>query len=145
LIETNRAAVRPPADLTVSVTNVGAAGTFLAPDAVTLTLHFDRPGFDAIAPGQFDAVDARLQNAPNAAFDTALRSSPARANLLRCRKFHLAPGETAVFGPIRLPADGSTQVHGEWTAKSPGNFTLLHGEIPLTALTQATVPESLSP
>jgi hypothetical protein len=136
LIETNRAAVRPPADLTIRVTNVGSASTFLATDAVSLTLSFDRPGFDTIAPGQFDAVEARLQTDPAAPFETALRSSLARANMLQCRKFHLAAGETAVFGPIRLPADGSTQVHGVWTAKSPGNFTLLHGEVPLTILTQ---------
>ncbi len=134
LIETHRVATRPPADLTVTVTNIGNASTFLAPDAVTLTLTFDRPGFDSIAPGQFDAVEARLQNDPNGAFETALRSSPARANLLRCRKFHLAAGESAVFGPIRLPADSAMQVQGAWTAKSPGNFTLLRGEIPLTTL-----------
>ncbi len=137
LIETGRHATRPPADLLVTVTNVGSASTFLAPDAVTLTLVFDRPGFTDIAPGGFDSVEARLQNDPTAAFDTALRASPARANLLRCRKFHLAAGESVTFGPLRLPADGSTQVHGEWTAKSPGNFTTLHGETPLTALTSS--------
>jgi hypothetical protein len=135
LIETSRSAAHPPSDLTVRVTNIGNASTFLAPDAVTLTLRFNRPGFDAIAPGQFDAVEARFQSDPTAPFETALRSSPTRANRLRIRKFHLAAGETAVFGPIRLPADGSTQVDGEWTAKCPGDFTLQRGAMPPMALT----------
>jgi len=140
LIETNRTAARPPAHLSVSVTNIGNASTFLAPDAIEVTLIFDRPGFDSIAPGQFDAVEARLQTDPAAPFDSALRSSPARANLLRIRKFHLAAGETAIFGPLRLPPDSATQVHGEWTAKSPGNFTTLHGTIPPTVLTPGGPP-----
>lgn len=140
LIETNRTAARPPQEVIVKVTNIGKADTSLATDAITLTLAFDRPGFSSIAPGQFDAVDARLQGDLNAPFETALRSSPARANLLRCQKFHLAAGETAVFGPLRLPADGATQVQGEWTAKSPGNFTLLRGTLPATALTPRSKP-----
>lgn len=142
LIETERAASRPPKEVTIRVTNVGHASTFLSRDAVSLTLVFDRPGFTDISPGQFDSVDARLGTDPNASFDSSLRSSPARANRLRCLKFHLAAGETAVFGPLRLPADGATEVHGEWTAKSPGSFTLLHGVLPPTALTPAQPPSN---
>ena len=134
LIETGHSAARPPADLFVTVTNVGSASTFLAPDAVTLTLRFNRPGFEDILPGGFDAVETRLQSGTASAFEAGLRASPVRADMVQCRKFHLAAGESVTFGPLRLPTDGATQVDGEWTAKCPGNFTLLHGDIPPTPL-----------
>ncbi len=138
LIETGQRAARPPLDLTVTVTNVGAASTFLAPDAVTLTLRFDRPGCEDAPLRDFDAVEAFYSepSAPGAPpADSGLRSSLARANVLRFRKAQLAPGESAQIGPIRLPPDSATRVWGAWTATDAGGFDVLRGNIGPSDLT----------
>jgi hypothetical protein len=136
LIETGQKASRPPVDLTVTVTNVGAGSTFLAPDAVTLTLTFDRPGLDEVSTRDFDALEAFYAEPSSAgAPGSELRASIARANVLRCRKWQLAPGESARIGPIHIPADGATQVRAAWSATDAGGFTVLHGDVGPIALT----------
>ncbi|HZO91814.1 MAG TPA: DUF3142 domain-containing protein [Chthonomonadaceae bacterium] len=137
LIETGRDAARAPIDLTLAVTNTGTATTFLAPDAITLTLHFDRPGLEEADPRDFDSLEAFFDGQSRPASSAAvppLRASLPRANGLRLRKFQLAAGETARIGPIRVPADGARQVWGAWSATGPGGFNVVRGDIPPTPL-----------
>jgi hypothetical protein len=130
-IETGRSSGRLPVELMVRVTNTGTAASFAAPDAVTVTLHFDRPGLEEMEAHSFDGVEMF-------AGDAHLRSSVSRANVARLRKFHLAAGETAKIGPIRLRADGPTRVWGEWTVRGEGGFETLRGEIPEMRLDRPT-------
>jgi hypothetical protein len=160
LIETDRKAAHPPVNLAVTVTNTGTANTFLAADAVTLTLHFDRPGLDEVDPRDFDGYDSEYvgmrENGPeeeakpiqNPAEGTVpspanqetgrlvggMRCSLPRADTLEVRKFQLLVGETARLGPIRVPADGATRVWGTWSIRRQGGFATVTGDIPPTAL-----------
>ena len=125
LIETGRKAKRPPRDVTLSVTNSGNSDTFFAPDAVTLTLLFDRPGLSELAAPAFDRVETFAANADGA--EAEVRSSPARANGLKLSKWRLAPKETARIR-LRLPADGATTLRGVWTLRNPDGLTTTTGE-----------------
>ncbi|HLV81000.1 MAG TPA: DUF3142 domain-containing protein [Chthonomonadaceae bacterium] len=138
LIETGRTAARAPLDLTVSVTNSGSAGSFLAPDAVSVTLLFDRPGLEDIALRDFDTCETFYRDAPDSASSasaTAMRASAARANGVTFRLDYLAPGATARIGPIRIPADGATKAQGYGSIVGAGRFTIVQGVIPPTDLT----------
>jgi hypothetical protein len=169
LIETDRKAVHPPVNLTLTVTNVGTANTFLAADAVTLTLHFDRPGLDEVDARDFDGYESensgvgegkgktekekeRDGGMPGTAIgpgpgeertvmgvgmEAGMRCSLPRANTLEARKFQLMVGETARFGPIRIPADGATRVWGAWSIRRQGGFETVTGDIAPTTLTAA--------
>ena len=126
LIETGRKANRPPLDVTITVINSGNSDTFFAPDAVILTLTFDRPGLGEPAAPAFDRMETFAANSGNAAAQIA--SSAARANILKLSKWHLAPGETAKI-TLRLPADGATTLCGTWAIRNPDGLTTKTGEL----------------
>ena len=124
---------RMPTDLVLSVTNVGAASTFLGSDTVTVTLSFDTPGLDDVEAGDFDDVKTFLATAgPQESPSTWMPCSRERANRIRFTRLYLGAGETAEIGPIRIPADGPGQVSGAWTARDPGGFETEKGTIEVT-------------
>lgn len=133
MIDTGRKVERSPMEVTILVTNTGAAGTFLASDAVTLDLAFNQPGFEEIDRHDFEQEESSYSG--DLTPEHAVRSSALRANLLRFQKSSLAPGETARIGPIRIPADGATQLSGHWTLVGPGRLQTYRGDIPSTDLT----------
>jgi hypothetical protein len=128
LIETQRAATRPPRELTVTITNVGTANTFLRSDALTVTLHFDRPGLSEIRMRAANSAETYFEDTPG----HPIRSSAARANTVILRKSCLAAGETATLVKILIPADGATTISCSWSAVGPGGFDTIRGEIPKT-------------
>jgi hypothetical protein len=131
LIETGVRDRRRPAEIFVSVTNVGNSDTFFAPDAVSLTLTFDRVGMEEANPNDFDSIDAAYVELSNgkSGHETAWQSSSlARANALRLRRFHLAVGETARIGPILAPTD-ATEIRGVWAVRDPNGFDTRSGDI----------------
>ena len=126
LIETGRKANRPPLDVNILVKNSGNADTFFAPDALTLTLIFDRPGLGEIAAPAFDRLETFAANAENAAPE--ISASSIRANILKLSKWHLPPNETARI-TLRLPADGATALRGTWASRNPDGLTNQTGKI----------------
>jgi hypothetical protein len=152
IIETGSRAARPPQEVMVTVENRGNAATFFASDSVTLTILFDRPGFE-LPPtfagaetlridGPFDAPAATTLNGMPAAMalNDALAASPARANVLRIRRPIIGPGERIVLGPIRIPADGATRARAFWTARGFDGFDQLTGELPVANLAPGQHP-----
>jgi hypothetical protein len=140
LIETGKPTAHPPVNLSVKVTNVGDGNSFFATDAVTLTLHFDRPGLDELDARDFDgfetAYSGKMQSDKSRSdLDSIeagreLQCSLPRADTIRVRKFQLRAGETARIGPIRVSGDGATRVWGTWSVRGPGGFDTIQGEIP---------------
>jgi len=125
VVESGKKADRVPHDATISVTNTGDAGTFIANDAVTLTVQFDRLGFDAVDRGEFDSVQTLY--CEDGTLDHAVRASTLRANTIRCCKSYLAPGETVHFGPIETQA---TRIRGTWSVVGAGRLNTYRGIIP---------------
>jgi hypothetical protein len=119
-------------NLYVTVTNVGDGPTRIAPDAVDVTLRFDRPGIEEGARGAFDALDAF-------AGEPANRSSLPRADGIRLRAAALAPGESRTAGPFIIPHGGPTRIRGTWRAALPGGFDTVVGEIAETSVIQPEV------
>ena len=136
LIETGRSAKRPPLELSVSLTNTGAGSTLLAPEALTLTLRFNRSGLSLPDRTPFETTETYAETAETSTAEntSGLRSISARANTIRVTKWHLSPGETVFYGPIRLPSDGATQVSGNWTLRDPDGFHTRRGTIPAAPL-----------
>ncbi len=136
LIDTGRKASRPPFDVSLLVTNTGSASTYLAPDALRVAIGLDRPGAADVSAGSADTVDAGYVPGlkEGGATTGGLSSGVLRGNVFRFSRLRLAAGETARFGPIRVPADGATKLWGEWSAIGTSGFARLHGEIPVTPL-----------
>ena len=125
----------PRTELFVSVTNDGDSGTRIAPGAVEVTLRFDRPGLESLAPGTFDSAEAFSG-------DPLTRSSLLRADGIRCYCVALDPGERRVIGPIVLPADGPQSVRGTWSAMCPGGFGKATGDIPSFTFSSSVLTSS---
>ena len=126
LIETGQKAERPPLDVNMIIKNSGNSDTFFAPDALTLTLIFDRPGLGEPAAPAFDRMETFAANSGSTALE--IPASSIRANVLKLSKWHLAPGETARI-TLRLPADGAATLRGTWALRNPDGLTTQTGKI----------------
>ena len=115
-----------PSVLTVSLTNTGDTDTYLSDDAVTLTLHFDAPGVEAM-PGEFNRM--------NSLSAAGLQAGPSGTSTLVCTHCHLAVGETITLGPIHV-FGGARSMYGEWKVRTPGGFADLTGKINAVQLRQ---------
>lgn len=123
VVESHRKVKRVPHDVTISVTNIGDAGTFIAKDAVMIRLQFDVVGIDAVDPGSFDSIQSLFSDDE---IKHDIKASPLRSNTVQCCKVYLAPGETARIGPIETQAE---HVRGNWTVRGAGNLTTYRGDI----------------
>ena len=114
----------------VMVTNTGNSSTFIAPDAVTITLAMDGGRLDDITVRGSDNVSTFTHPGALAfAEPPAMRSSPARANVIRLRRIFLAAGETQPMATLRIRADRATRIHGVWSARCPGGFESANGVV----------------
>lgn len=119
-----------PIDVAVTVSNTGSAGTFIGPDAVTITLVLENAAIEEIAVRGADRVDTFSQ--PNDTASTgppALRASAGRANLIRFRRIFLAAGETQTLATLRLRAGKDAGIKGRWSAQCLGNFDSVKGDV----------------
>jgi|GEM_PF-964265 len=127
--ESGRKVQRVPHDVTITVTNIGDAGTFIAKDAVTIRLQFDTVGFDTADPGAFDSVQTLFVGESGGG--NGIKASEMRSNCIQCLKSYLAPGETAHIGPIETQA---AHVRGSWTIVGAGKLATYHGDIAETEI-----------
>ncbi len=127
VVESNRKVKRVPHDVTITVSNVGDAGTYIAKDAVMVSLNFDSVGIDTVEPGGFDSVQTLYSDAGR----QQIKASAQRSNCVQCFKSYLAPGETARIGPFETQAG---HLRGNWTVRGAGNLMKYRGDIAETVI-----------
>lgn len=112
----------PRTDLYVTVINSGTGPSRVAPDAVTVDLRFQKAQLETARLGTFNDLEG-FAGVPEA------RASVARADTLRYRVTHLAPGERRILGPVTLIARPSATVSAQWRVVLPGGFDTLRKNI----------------
>jgi hypothetical protein len=129
-IEGPSASQSRPVDVTVSVTNSGTSSTFIARDALLLTLVVDRAAIEDITATGADGIETLFQPpAASGASATALRAGMARANVVRMQRIYLAAGETQALATLRLRAGAGATIRGTWSARCPGGYDSVTGTL----------------
>lgn len=133
LIDGGSDAERPPRQVTLTLDAIGNTPSQADRQAVEIFVTLDRPGLEGVATGDFDEAQPGLW----AEKDRFLPCAPARAEVVRFRRYHLIPGDRLRSGILLIPADGATHAKVKWTAKGPGGFTVFRGESDSLSLTAA--------
>jgi hypothetical protein len=144
MLDTGTTPDRKPVDVSVTVTNKGNTGAFLAPDAVTVTLALENAAVEDLSLRAADGVETFQNPRGEASIEPpALRASPGRSNVLRFRRIFLAAGETQTLATVRLRAGRGARIGGVWSARCPGGFETVKGSVGAVEVMALTPPPAL--